>query len=299
MSIRAREHVRRMRGGANAHLMLGDDDGYWVVKFRNNPQHARVIVNEVICYTLLDHLGLPVPSWDVVEVSPELVAASPDLVMEAGRDSRRCEPGLHFGSRFPVDPVRQAVYDYVPLSLLRELVNLEAFLGMLPFDKWISNANGRQAVFFRDRAKDWLRPGEERWIAGREISARSLVYVVNMIDHGFAFNAHRWEFAALPEQGVYTRREVYSEVTSLDSFEPWLSRIVDLPVGVLDDAYKRVPAAWYADDWQALESLLERLYERRTEVPDLVRKTKQCSVDPFPGWALTATIGARAVGGDA
>jgi len=292
MSVRVREHVRRMRGGANAHLMLGEDDQYWVVKFRNNPQHARVIVNEVICYVLLDYLGLPTPEWDLIEVTEALVAASPDLVMEAGRDSRRCEPGIHFGSRFPVDPARQAVYDYVPISLLRDLINLDAFIGMLPFDKWISNANGRQAIFYRDRAKPWLQPGEERWIAGREVTPRSLVYVVNMIDHGFAFNAHRWEFADLPEQGVYTRREVYADVRSIDSFEPWLSRIVDLPPSVLDRAYKSIPAAWYADDWQALERLLERLYERRKQVPDLVRKAKRCAVDPFPAWPQPRAAGA-------
>jgi len=30
------EHVRRMRGGAQAHLMRCDDDGYYIVKFQNN-----------------------------------------------------------------------------------------------------------------------------------------------------------------------------------------------------------------------------------------------------------------------
>jgi hypothetical protein len=78
--------------------------------------------------------------------------------MEAGRTERRCEPGLHFGSRYPVDPLRQAVYDYLPLSLLRVVLNADSFCGMLAFDKWVSNANGRQAVFFRDRARRWLPP---------------------------------------------------------------------------------------------------------------------------------------------
>ncbi len=285
MPVQARQHVKRMRGGANAHLMLADDDAYYVVKFRNNPQHQRVIVNEVLCYSLLDQLGLPTPGWDVVDVPPELVRASPELVMEAGRKTIACEPGRQFGSKFPVDPARQAVYDYVPLSLLRNLLNLDAFRGMLPFDKWISNANGRQAVFYRDRAKNWLSgKDEEVWIEGRHITPRSLVYVAGMIDHGFAFNAHRWEFSNLPEQGIYTRREVYESVRGIDDFEPWLSRIVNLSSGVLDDAQKRIPPAWYNDDWDQLESLLTRLYKRRKEVPDLVRNARKASVDPFPNW---------------
>ena len=184
--------------------MLADDDAYYVVKFRNNPQHQRVIVNEVLCYSLLEHLGLPSPSWDVVNVSDGLISESPGLVMEAGLASRPCEAGRHFGSRFPVDPSRQAVYDYVPLSLLRDVVNLYSFVGMVPFDKWISNSNGRQAVFFRDRAGKWLASGEDDlWIGGRHVTPRTLVYVANMIDHGFAFNAHRWEFSDIPDQGIY------------------------------------------------------------------------------------------------
>jgi hypothetical protein len=138
--------------------MLAADNAYYVVKFRNNPQHPRVLVNELVCYVLLAYLQLPVPDWEIVEVPPELLEISPELVMEAGRGERRCEPGLHFGSRYPVDPLRQAVYDYLPLSLLRVVLNADSFCGMLAFDKWVSNANGRQAVFFRDRARRWLPP---------------------------------------------------------------------------------------------------------------------------------------------
>lgn len=289
MPVAARQHVKRMRGGANAHLMLADDDAYYVVKFRNNPQHQRVLVNEVLCYSLLEHLGLPTPGWDLVEVSEDLVAAAPELVMDQGYRTIGCEAGRHFGSRFPVDPSRQAVYDYVPVSLLRELYNLEAFLGMVPFDKWISNANGRQAIFYRDRAAHWLREDDDVWISGRRVTPRMLVYVASMIDHGFAFNAHHWNFSDLPEQGIYTRREVYDRVRGPDDFEPWLSRIENLPPSAIDDAQKRIPPAWYDDQWDELERLLERLYERRKETPDLVRKAKQASIDPFPNWTAACS----------
>jgi len=36
-----------MRGGAQSHLMRCDD-GYYVVKFQNNPLHRRVLVNELL-----------------------------------------------------------------------------------------------------------------------------------------------------------------------------------------------------------------------------------------------------------
>lgn len=33
--LQAVQHVRRMRGGAQSHLMRGSDGGYWIVKFTN------------------------------------------------------------------------------------------------------------------------------------------------------------------------------------------------------------------------------------------------------------------------
>ena len=277
-----------MRGGAASHLMLADDECYYVVKFRNNPQHPRVLVNELISYVLLERLGLPQPGWAIVNVPASLIERTPELEMEAGAVMRPCEPGLHFGSRYPVDPSRQAVYDYVPLSLLRMVVNVESFLGMVCFDKWMSNADGRQAIFFRDRAKRWL-DAEATDAEGRLIGPRSLVYVANMIDHGFVFNAQHWDFSDLPEQGLYSRREVYQGVTGFDSFEPWLSRIRNISTEALDDAYKRIPAEWHGGEWDRLEDLLERLYVRRQKLPELLARGKLADRDPFPSWPTPGT----------
>jgi hypothetical protein len=279
MPVIALQHVRRMRGGANSHLLRADDGRYYVVKFRNNPQHERILVNELICYVLLEYLRLPTPAWEIVEVPPELVEATPELTMEVGREKTPCGAGLHFGSCFPGDPARQAVYDYVPVSLLRLVFNVDTFCGVLAFDKWVSNADGRQAIFFRDRAKNWLPPGED---GTARVSPRSLVYVASMIDHGFAFHAHHWEFMDSAELGLYARREVYEAVHGEESFQPWLDRIVNCPPEVLDDAYKRVPPEWLGADWDGLESLLERLYARRRLVPELLRAPRMPAVIRSP-----------------
>jgi len=50
-----------MRGGAQAHLLEADDGKWYVVKFRNNPQHRRVLVNEALCATLLRYLRIAAP----------------------------------------------------------------------------------------------------------------------------------------------------------------------------------------------------------------------------------------------
>jgi hypothetical protein len=38
LAVQAVQQIRRLRGGAQGHLMLGADGNLWVVKFQNNPQ---------------------------------------------------------------------------------------------------------------------------------------------------------------------------------------------------------------------------------------------------------------------
>ncbi len=45
MAVTAVQQIRRMRGGAQSHLMLGSDGHLYVVKFQNNPPHIRVLAN--------------------------------------------------------------------------------------------------------------------------------------------------------------------------------------------------------------------------------------------------------------
>src|ERR1039458_10482114 len=56
MPLTAIRHIRKMRGGAQSHLMEADDGQWYVVKFRNNPQHHRVLVNELLASRLLAYL---------------------------------------------------------------------------------------------------------------------------------------------------------------------------------------------------------------------------------------------------
>jgi len=68
MPVEAVQHVRRMRGGAQAHLMRADDGHFYVVKFQNNPQHLRVLANELLATRLAESVGLPVPITEIVTV---------------------------------------------------------------------------------------------------------------------------------------------------------------------------------------------------------------------------------------
>jgi hypothetical protein len=285
------EQIRRMRGGAQAHLMRcvatssgpaasptlsssvvagssirrGEESGYYVVKFQNNPQGARILANELLATRLAARIGLPAPPVAVVEVRQELVAHTDDLVMQLGRGRAPCRAGLQFGSRYPGSPAETVVYDFLPDEQLREVQNLSDFCGMLVFDKWTCNTNGRQAIFFRTAADSRYR--------------------AQMIDNGFCFNAGEWNFPDAPLRGIYARHRVYEGVRGIEAFEPWLSRLEErIGEAAVEEAASQIPPVWYEDKADALEKLLEQLLRRRKLVSDLIVAAKKSSAQPFSNW---------------
>jgi len=259
------EHIRRMRGGAQAHLMRCDDGACYVVKFQNNPQHVRVLANEMLGTRLAARLGLPVPRVEVVEVTGELIALTADLVMQLGVGRAPCRAGRQMGSRYPGDPARLVVHDFLPDDSLREVENLSDFAGMLVYDKWTCNTNGRQAVFFAE-------PGRSRRQA-------------MMIDQGFCFNAGEWNFPDAPLRGIYLRHRVYEQITGMDSFEPWLGRVEKrMSPAVVGEIAEEIPPEWYNYELDKLGELLARLDERRTRVRELIVQARNSGRQPFPNW---------------
>src|ERR1700757_4877457 len=100
MPLTAVRHVRKMRGGAQAHLLEADDGNCYVVKFRNNPQHHRVLVNELISATFLEYLKIATPECAIIQATPQFLAANPEIHMSMGTRRTEVEPGWHFGSRY-------------------------------------------------------------------------------------------------------------------------------------------------------------------------------------------------------
>jgi hypothetical protein len=264
LAVLAVQHVRRMRGGAQGHMMRCSDGNYYVVKFRNNPQHLRVLANELLATRLAEAAGLPVPVTEVVEVGDWLVQNSSELNIQLSGSVIQCVPGLQFGSRYVVDPMQGQIFDYFPATMLEQVRNIETFAGMLVLDKWTANSNGRQATFWR--------------------KARERKYTVSFIDQGYCFNAGEWTFPDYPLRGVYAQNEVYSWVRSWDSFQPWLSTIEGMNEDLIWNCAAGIPPEWYASDWGALEELVRSLLNRRSKVRELIVAFRTSSRQPFPNW---------------
>lgn len=253
--------------------MLGSDGHLYVVKFQNNPQHLRVLANELLATRLAEAVGLSVPATEIVEVSEWLVENTPELYMDTGHQQERCAAGLQFGSRYVGGLMPGQVVDYLPEEQLAQVRNLTEFAGMLVVDKWTCNSNGRQAVFHRKR--------------------REKRYAANFVDQGYCFHAGEWSFPDAPLRGVYGRNRVYADVTGWDSFEPWLSRVERLAPDAVWQIAETVPPNWYGGDLREMERLTVSLLARRERVRELIVQFRESSRMPFPKW-----IGMECEGGE-
>lgn len=264
VTVVAVQHIRRMRGGAQGHLMRCSDDQFYVVKFLNNPQHPRVLANELLVSRLAAQIGLPVPLAEVVEVGQWLIERTPGLHIQLANCTIPCEPGLQFGSRYAVNPLEGRVSDYWPMEMLYRVRNVNTFAGMLALDKWTGNSDGRQVAFWR--------------------KSRERKYTAAFIDQGNCFNGGEWTFPDSPLCGVYAKNEVYAGVRGWESFEPWLSRIESIREHVLWRVAVEIPPQWYSAQFHCLQKLVAILNYRRGIVRDLIERFRQSPRKPFPEW---------------
>ena len=261
------EFIRRMRGGSQPFLMGCDDGETYVVKFRNNPQHVRILANEMLASRLAALILLPVPARAFVQVSQSLISGTPLLKFETAGREEQCASGWHFGSKFPGVPSRTLVVDFLPDRLLRQVSNLAPiFLGAYVLDKWTCNCDGRQMIFYRTIDQSGSR------------------YAATLIDHGFCFNDGEWNFPDSPIRSFYPRRLVYESVLGLKSFEPYISRIENMEASELEACLHEVPREWCGDDPDQISRLAEQLYQRRRRLRQLIIDAKQSSLRPFPNW---------------
>ena len=254
-----------MRGGSQSRLVLGDDRNLWIVKFKNNPQHLRVLANELMATQIAEAIGLPVPASGIIDVDQSLIEEHPQLYIDQGPKGRElCSSGLQFGSQFAGGMISRQVVEYLAEEQLLHARNLEQFAGILAFDKWTGNDDGRQVVFRRNES--------ERG------------YSAVFIDQGACFNMGEWTFRDAPLKGVFAQNAAYSAVTGWNSFEPWLSRIEQFNPESLREIADGVPPEWYEGDRSALDTLVEKLLSRRGRVRELIHQFRLSSRVPFPNW---------------
>jgi hypothetical protein len=268
VSLKAVTHISQVRGGSQARIMLADDGRKFVTKFMGNPQCNRVLANDYLACRLARMVGLSVPEPVIILVDEETIREQGIAFTLAGR-AVAARPGLQFGSAL----VTGEALDWLSGTMLGRVRNLREFAGLLAFDKWTCNADGRQVVFHKEM--------------------RERKYAASFIDFGYCFNAGEWGFPDAPLRGVYGLNDVYERIESWDDFEPWLSRIERFPSRPLQGIADEIPCEWYGER-SDLQRLQDRLLERRSIVRQLIEDFRNSSRNPFPNWtagrpALSAT----------
>ncbi len=273
--VRALEHIQRMRGGCQSHLLRCSDGEYYVVKFKDNPQGTRILANELLSGLLARLLGLPMPEVAIVDVTAELIRSVPELAFELVRSRRPCLSGWSFGSRYmpyqsrsKSDPLTGR-WPYPSAESLRQTCNRQDFAGALVFDKWTSNIDGRQFILVRQH---------------NGASLRAL-----MIDQGLCFGGEEWKFCDKPRNGLYWpfSAVAYESICGIEHFEPWLQTLENsIDATALERVAREIPAEWYEADADALAALITQLDNRRRIVRDLLWSSRHAFPSFFPNWLI-------------
>ena len=267
--ISAVQYLRPLRGGAQSHLLRASDGLCYVTKFQNNPQHIRVLANEMLATNLGLALGLPMPRVEVIEVSDSLIEQTEDLRISLGGLKIPCRSGKQLGSLYVGCESPGMTFDYLPRELLQRVVNIGDFVRVLVLDKWSCNSDGRQAIFSRK-------------------TLRSQRHHATFIDQGYCFNGGEWSFPDCPLRGVYANNCVYEGVSGWEAFEPALTRAEEMDADTIWRCAAEIPEEWYEGDRDGLEGLVETLCHRRTAIRRLIGEFRRSSRNPFPNWRESA-----------
>ena len=254
-----------MRGGAQSHLMRCADGRYYVVKFQNNPQHTRVLVNDWLGTRLGEMIGLPMPAVAVMDVHPWLVERTPDLRIEMGGQRTMFTAGLSFGSRY------------------RGVADRRPGVGLPAGGHDATSAQRERLSPARSRSTNGratptgARQPSGSWRASASLPPASSIRVI----------------ASTPASGIFpTRRCAASSGATMfmhvshrgTASSRGSSRIENFPESSLWPLAEEIPPEWYGAATDELERLLSRLLTRRARVRELIQDFKNSSRNPFPNW---------------
>ena len=244
--VQIKSVLRRMRGGSQSHLVEGEDGQFYVAKFLGNPQGNRTLINEWIGDRLLRKLGVCTPEICILELSETTQAALEDrLYFSLGERKVAVQPGLHLGSRCPVDPGKKAIFDVLPRKMLQYVVNLEDFAKAFVVDHIVGHADCRQAIFVRE--------------PGPQLKLRAY-----LIDHGMIFGGREWVIRDLSTHGLYVDPMIYSMVDMHNLCEKALDLLTICTEDDLEAIVRVLPTDWFSPgDTEDLSDLYLHLHAVR------------------------------------
>lgn len=251
-------------GASRPQRFLIDGIGHALVKFVQSPQGPRLVVNELIGYSLAAALGIDCPQGGVVAIDATLLPHGGKLELPETERFEACtfEAGLHFYSQY----LDSATDRLVPADLRGlNMRNGGDFAGAVVLDLLLNN---------------WDRgPANMNLLLHREGNMQHL----KVIDFGHAFGGGGvWSIGNLSDPGLppLTEPLPYAEalreyLTTIRNperdFAPFVERLSQLDDTMLDGILTAIP-----NDWQLTASersaLLDYLSQRVRAIPDYLRE---------------------------
>jgi hypothetical protein len=247
--LHARRFVQKMRGGSQAAL-IETGEGSFVVKWVQNAQHRRVLINEAVCSELLKRLGVASPLWAWIHVDRAFLRDNPEVRIVRQLGYTAIEPGWHFGSGFPASQDHKAVYDVLPSSIIDKVSNRWDFLKILVFDMWVDNRDLRQAIFFHSLNRG-LR--------------------VEMIDHGNAlgFDGVEWCSSGTSLREPYPgTRALHASIQAPKHYARTIAAIGKVTRDDLAQLLNALPPEWIENDGALISRQFDRLIDRALRLAD-------------------------------
>ena len=90
-----------------------------MTKFQNNPQHIRVLANEMLATNLGLALGLPMPRVEAIDVSDWLIEQDRRSPNQSRWPKLPCRSGKQLGSLYVGCESPAMTLDYLPVSCCR------------------------------------------------------------------------------------------------------------------------------------------------------------------------------------
>jgi hypothetical protein len=242
-TVTATRYVTPLReGGSLPGLVEADDDGLYVLKFRNAAQGPRVLVAELISGGIGRALGLPVPEIVFAELDPALAAAEPDPEV---RDLINGSPGLNLG------------LDFLPGSLpfrpgATPAPDADLAASIVWFDSLVTNPDRtvRNANILMWHGRPWL------------------------IDHGATLFVHfTWRDPAEHARQPFARIRDHVLLPYASSIAEADKRLAPvLNRGILRSIAGEVPDAWLTDDALSTRAVRSPAVQREAYVDYLAMR---------------------------
>jgi len=208
-------------GSSGVRIMADQFGQKYFVKFKENAQFLKVLVNEYIAGKIAEKLGLPSPQVHIVHINPILV---PEM---APINQIAISEGPHFGSL--------ELQNLYSLPIIREVIgkccNINQYPAIVLFDAFLYNSDRRNDGNFIVTT------------VGEDLK-------FNIIDHGFCFS-QQWNAQILTEiEGQWSDAylpEMYETIVDRSVFDEPLAVIERLTDDFFTNLVSEIPEEWLKD----------------------------------------------------